>query len=46
MTLYQVFRAISIFFSVVRIAILVYALLSWLRPKWQAYYLLARATEL
>lgn len=42
MTLYQVFRALSIFFSVVRIAILVYALLSWLRPRWQAYYLLER----
>ena len=42
MTLFQVFRAGSIFLGIVRIAILVYVLLSWLRPRWQAFYLLER----
>ena len=37
MTLYQVFRAGSVFLSIVRFAILVYVALSWLRLRGNAY---------
>ena len=37
MTLYKVFQSGSVFLSIIRIAILVYVVLSWLRPRHTAY---------
>ena len=37
MTLYQVFRAGSLFLSIVRFAILVYVVLSWISPRSSVY---------
>ena len=37
MTLYQVFRAGSLFLSILRIAILVYVVLSWISPRSSVY---------
>ena len=42
MSLYRVFYAGSIFLDVIRIAILVYVVLSWIRPSWQFFYKLER----
>ena len=37
MTLYQIFRAGSLFLSIVRVAILIYVVLSWVSPRSSAY---------
>lgn len=40
LTLRDVFSAVSIFLYVVRTAILIYAILSWLRPDFRLFYML------
>lgn len=44
-TLYQVYRAGSIFLRVLDGAIFVYVILSWFRPSFRAYYWLTRFIE-
>ena len=36
--LYEVFYAVSIFIKVIWYAILIYCVLSWFQPRFQAYY--------
>jgi len=38
--LYSVFSAVSIFIRIIEWAILVYCVLSWLQPRFKAFYLL------
>lgn len=40
--LYTVFKAASLFLYIIRIAILVYCVMSWFRPTNRFFYLLAR----
>jgi len=40
LSLYDVYYTISIFLYVLRAAILVYAILSWLRPNFRLFYML------
>lgn len=41
-TLREIFSAVSIFLYIIRAAIFIYALLSWLRPRFKLFYLLER----
>ena len=38
--LFSVFRAVDIFLQVIQYAILIYCVLSWFQPRFQAFYLL------
>ena len=38
--LYSVFRAVSIFFSIIEWAIVIYCVLSWFRPNFRLFFLL------
>lgn len=40
LSLYGVFYAVSIFLRILRIAILIYVVLSWFRPRFKAFYML------
>lgn len=40
LSLYDVFYAVSIFLRILRIAILIYVVLSWFRPRFKAFYML------
>ena len=39
-SLYDVFYAVSIFISILRIAIIIYAVMSWGRPDFKLFYML------
>lgn len=40
LSLYDVFYAVSIFLRILRMAILIYVVLSWFRPRFKAFYML------
>lgn len=39
-SLYTVFRAVGVFLEIVEYAILIYCVLSWFQPRFQAFYML------
>lgn len=40
LSLYTVFRAVSMFLSIIEWAIVIYCVLSWFQPRFRAFYLL------
>lgn len=40
LSLYTVFRSVSIFFEIISTAMLIYCILSWFRPTFRLYYML------
>lgn len=40
LSLYDVFYAVSIFLRILRIAILIYVVLTWFRPQFKVFYML------
>ncbi len=40
LSLYTVFRAVSMFLSIIEWAIVIYCVLSWFQPRFRAFYML------
>lgn len=40
LSLYTIFRAVGVFLNVVEYAIVIYCVLSWFQPRFQAFYML------
>ena len=40
MSMYSVFRAVSIFIRIIKWAVVAYCILSWFRPRFKAFFLL------